>query len=217
MLRVALSRLQPAAKSPHASTTERKGMLRRLYDRVLKLAEEPQAEKWLAAISFTESSFFPIPPDAMIVPMVLARPDRAWRIATICTIASVVGGFFGYMIGLFLFEAIGQAIIDFYGFQAEFAKFEQMFQEYGLWVVAVAGLTPFPYKVATIASGVAHFDWLVFGLTSLATRGARFFVVAALLKWFGPPLRGFLERYFNLVTVAFMVLLIGGFVAIKYI
>jgi membrane protein YqaA with SNARE-associated domain len=192
-------------------------MLRRLYDRVLRLAEGPRAEKWLAVISFAESSFFPIPPDAMIVPMVLARPERAWRIAAICTIASVIGGFFGYAIGYFLFEAIGQAIINFYGFQAEFAKFEQMFIDYGLWVVAVAGFTPFPYKVATIASGVAHFDLLVFGLTSLLTRGARFFAVAGVLRIFGPPLRIFIERYFNLVTIVFVGLLIGGFVAIKYI
>jgi membrane protein YqaA with SNARE-associated domain len=153
----------------------------------------------------------------MLLPMVLARPDRAWRIAAICTLASVIGGFFGYAIGYFLFEAVGQAIIGFYGFEAEFARFEQMFQEYGLWVVAVAGFTPFPYKVSTIASGVAHFDLLVFGLTSLLTRGARFFIVAALLKFFGPPLRQFIERYFNLVTVVFVALLIGGFVAIKYI
>lgn len=192
-------------------------MLRRLYDHVLRLAEGPRAERWLAVISFSESSFFPIPPDVMLIPMVLARPDRAWRIAAICTAASVIGGFFGYAIGYFLFEAIGQAIINFYGFEAEFAKFEQMFVDYGLWVVAVAGFTPFPYKVATIASGVAHFDLMVFGLTSLLTRGGRFFLVAAILKVFGPPLRVFIERYFNLVTVVFVGLLIGGFVAIKYI
>lgn len=192
-------------------------MLRRLYDHVLRLAEGPQAERWLATISFAESSFFPIPPDVMLIPMVLARPDRAWRIAAICTVASMIGGFFGYAIGYFLFEAIGQAIINFYGFEVEFARFEQMFVDYGLWVVAVAGFTPFPYKVATIASGVAHFDLLVFGLTSLLTRGARFFLVAGILRVFGPPLRVFIERYFNLVTVVFVGLLIGGFVAIKYI
>lgn len=191
-------------------------MLRRLYDWMMRAAESPQAMPMLAGVSFAESSFFPLPPDAMLIPMVLARPDRAWRIALVCTIASVVGGFFGYAIGYFLYAAVGQPIIAFYGAEAQFAKFEQMFEQFGLWVVAVAGLTPFPYKVATIASGVAHFNLLAFGLASLATRGARFFVVAALLKYFGPTIRGFIERYFGALTVAFMVLLIAGFAAVTY-
>lgn len=192
-------------------------MLRRLYDRVMALAEGPQAMKWLAATSFAESSFFPVPPDVMIVPMVLARPERAWHIATVCTIASVIGGFFGYAIGYFLFEAIGQPIIDFYGMQAAFEKYQLEFQHWGLWIILIKGLTPIPYKIVTIASGVAHFDLLVFGLASVATRGARFFLVAALLRHFGPPLRTFIERYLTWVTTGFALLIVGGFVAIKYI
>ena len=192
-------------------------MLRRLYDRVMLLAEGPQAEKWLAVISFTESSFFPIPPDAMIVPMVLARPERAWRIALICTIASVIGGFFGYAIGYFLFETIGRPIVDFYGYQAAFDKFQHQFQEWGLWIILIKGMTPIPYKIVTIASGVAHFDLLVFAVASLVTRAARFFLVAALLKVFGPPLRTFIERYLTLVTTALLLLIVGGFVALKYV
>jgi len=192
-------------------------MLRRIYDRVMLLAEGPQAEKWLAIVSFTESSFFPIPPDAMIVPMVLARPERAWRIAFICTIASVVGGFFGYAIGYFLFETVGRPIVDLYGYQAAFDKFQHQFQEWGLWIILIKGMTPIPYKIVTIASGVAHFDLLVFAAASLVTRAARFFLVAALLKVFGPPLRTFIERYLTLVTTALLLLIVGGFVALKYV
>lgn len=192
-------------------------MLRRIYDRVMLLAEGPQAEKWLALVSFTESSFFPIPPDAMIVPMVLARPERAWRIAFICTVASVVGGFFGYAIGYFLFETIGRPIVDLYGYQAAFDKFQHQFQEWGLWIILIKGMTPIPYKIVTIASGVAHFDLLVFAAASLLTRAARFFLVAALLKIFGPPLRTFIERYLTLVTTALLLLIVGGFVALKYV
>jgi len=192
-------------------------MLRRLYDRVMQLAEGPQAEKWLAVISFSESSFFPIPPDAMIVPMVLARPERAWRIAAICTIASVLGGFFGYAIGYFLYETIGRPIVDFYGYQEAFEKFHHQFQEWGLWIILIKGMTPIPYKIVTIASGVAHFDLAVFAVASLVTRAARFFLVAALLKAFGPPLRTFIERYLTLVTTALLLAIVGGFVALKYI
>ena len=142
--------------------------------------------KWLAIVSFTESSFFPVPPDAMIVPMVLARPERAWRIATVCTIASVIGGFFGYAIGYFLYESIGQPIVDFYGYQEPFQNFQYQFQEWGLWIILIKGLTPIPYKIVTIASGVASFDVLVFALAFWATRGARFFLVAALLQGLRP-------------------------------
>jgi membrane protein YqaA with SNARE-associated domain len=192
-------------------------MLRRLYDRIMQLAEGPEAMKWLALVSFAESSFFPVPPDAMIVPMVLARPERAWRIAAVCTVASVIGGFFGYGIGYFLFETIGQRIVDFYGLQPAFLKFDQEFQQWGLWIILIKGLTPIPYKIVTIASGVAHFDLLVFALASLATRGARFFLVAALLRAFGPPLRTFIERYLTLVTTGLALMVVAGFVVLKYV
>jgi len=192
-------------------------MLRRLYDRVLALAAHRHAERWLAVVSFTESSFFPIPPDAMLLPMVLARPERAWTIATICTVASVVGGFFGYAIGYFLFEAVGRPLVEFYNYGDAFARFHEQFNEWGLWIILIKGLTPIPYKIVTIASGVAKFDLLVFALASVATRGARFFLVAGLLKAFGTPLRGFIERYLTLVTTAFAVLIVAGFLAIKYL
>ena len=192
-------------------------MLRRFYNRVIGLAESPQALWWLAVVSFVESSFFPIPPDAMLIPMVLARPARAWIIAVVCTIASVTGGFLGYAIGYYFFATWGHSIIEFYGLQDGFAKFQQQFNEYGLWVILIKGLTPIPYKIVTIASGAAHFDLLTFGLASVATRGARFFAVAALLRMFGEPIRAFIEKRLTLVTTVFVVVLIGGFVALRYL
>lgn len=192
-------------------------MLRRLYDWTIDLASRPHALRALGAVSFAESSFFPIPPDAMIIPMVVARPDRAWVIAWVTTVTSVLGGVAGYAIGYFLFETIGQAIIDFYGYQEQFAAFRQSYNEYGVWIVIIGGLTPVPYKLVTIASGAVSFDFFVFFLASLLTRGPRFFLVAGLLKYFGPPIRGFIERRLGLVTTVFVIGLIGGFIVVRYL
>lgn len=192
-------------------------MLRRIYDWVMRAAESPQAEKWLAGVSFAESSFFPVPPDAMLVPMILARPEAAWRIATLCTVASVIGGFFGYAIGYFLFQAVGQPIVDFYGYQEAFDRFQHEFADWGLWIILIKGLTPIPYKIVTIASGVARFDLLVFAIASLATRGARFFLVALLLRIFGPSVRVLVERYLVWITTAFLLLVVAGFAAVGYL
>jgi membrane protein YqaA with SNARE-associated domain len=183
----------------------------------MRMAAHPRARWVLAAVSFTESSFFPIPPDAMLVPMILADPKRAWSIAAICTVASVIGGFFGYAIGYFLFETVGQWVIQLYGLQKGFAEFEQKFNEWGLWIILIKGLTPIPYKLITIASGAVKFDLLVFGLASVVTRAGRFFLVAALLKVFGPPVREFVEKRLTLVTTAFLVAVIGGFVVLRYL
>lgn len=192
-------------------------MLRKLYDWVMRMAQSPRAMRALALVSFAESSFFPIPPDAMIVPMVLARPEHAWRIAGVCTIASVIGGFFGYAIGFYLFAAIGQPIVDFYGYQAAFDKFQHQFNEWGLWIILIKGMTPIPYKIVTIASGVAHFNLVVFGVASLVTRGMRFFLVAGLLRLFGEPIREFIERYLTWVTTGFVALIVGGFAVLRYL
>ena len=192
-------------------------MLRRLYDWTMGLAAHPRARPALAAVSFVESSFFPIPPDVMLLPMVLADRRNAFRIAAICTIASVAGGFFGYAIGYFLYEAVGQPLLAFYGYAEKFAEFQGGYNEYGAWIVAFFGLTPFPYKVITIASGVTQLDLLTFGLASVVSRGARFFLVAALLWRFGEPIRAFIERYLGLLTILFFVLLFGGFVALRYV
>lgn len=192
-------------------------MLRRLYDRLVVLSNHPSALWVLAAVSFAESSFFPIPPDVMLIPMILANRSKAWLFAGVCTIASVLGGFFGYAIGYYLFETAGKWVIDFYGLQAGFANFQQQFNEWGLWVILIKGLTPIPYKLVTIASGAAHFDLLTFGIASLITRGGRFFLVAGLLYVVGDPIRHFVEKHLTLVTTGFLLIIVGGFVAFAYI
>ena len=192
-------------------------MLRKLYDRLTALADKPGAVWILAAVSFAESSFFPIPPDIMLIPMVLANRQRAWLFAGVCTLASVLGGFLGYAIGFYLFETAGKWVIDFYHLQHAFEAFQQQFNEWGLWVILIKGLTPIPYKLVTIASGAAHFDLLTFGLASVVTRGGRFFLEAGLLYVVGEPVREFVEQRLTLVTTAFLLLIVGGFVAFAYI
>lgn len=192
-------------------------MLRQFYDRMIALAARPRAAWWLAAVAFAESSFFPVPPDLMLIPMVLARPKRAWHYATICTLASVAGGALGWLIGAELYAYIARPLIDFYHYDTAFAAFQQRFAQYGLWVILVKGLTPIPYKVISIAAGAARFDLPTFLLASLATRGLRFFLVAGLLRIFGEPLRHFIEKRLTLVTTIFAVLIVLGFVALKYI
>ena len=192
-------------------------MIRRLYDWVMRQAASPHAMRILAAVSFLESSIFPIPPDAMIVPMALAKPKDAWRIATVCTVASVIGGLFGYLIGYFLLETIGQWIINLYGLQEKAQEFTAAYDKWGLWIIIIKGLTPIPYKLVTIASGMAHFSLPVFIAASVVTRGARFFLVEALLRWYRPPIRDFIEARLTLVTTVFAALIVLGFVALKYI
>jgi membrane protein YqaA with SNARE-associated domain len=190
-------------------------MLQRLYDATMGLAGHRHAMLALFLISFVESSVFPIPPDVLIIPMVLAARDKAWRIAGVATLGSVLGGFAGYGIGLFLFEALAQPILDFYGYQEAFARFQARYNEWGAWIVAGAGFTPFPYKVITIASGATALDPTVFAIASLISRGARFLLLAGLLWWFGPPIRRFIERNLGLLTFVFFFLLIGGFLVAK--
>lgn len=192
-------------------------MLRRLYDWVLRLSAHPHATWALAMVAFAESSFFPIPPDVMLIPMTLARREGAWSFAAIATIASVVGGAAGYLIGWGLFEALGEPILAFYGAQDQFAAFAARYNDYGAWIVLFAGLTPFPYKVITIASGATGLDFWVFMAASILARGGRFYVVCALLYWLGPPIRAFIERWLGLLFTLFMILLVGGFVAARYL
>jgi membrane protein YqaA with SNARE-associated domain len=191
-------------------------MFRNLYDWTMKQAAGKHALPALAVVSFAESSFFPIPPDVMLIPMVLARPERAWLIAGVCTLASVLGGVLGYAIGYFLFATLGQMIIDFYHLQSGFEAYRIMFAEYGLWIILVKGLTPIPYKLITIASGVFKFDFLIFMLASLVTRGVRFFGVAALLWKFGAPIREFIDKRLTVLGYGFLGLLVGGFVVVRF-
>ncbi len=192
-------------------------MFKGLYDWTMRQAAGRHALPALAVVSFAESSFFPIPPDVMLIPMVLARPDRVWLIAGVCTAASVVGGILGYAIGYFLFATFGKIIIDFYHMQAGFDEYQKMFAEYGLWIILIKGATPIPYKLVTIASGVAKFDFLVFMAASIVTRGVRFFAVAALLWKYGAPIREFIDKRLTILGWAFLIVLIGGFVAVRYI
>ena len=192
-------------------------MLRSLYDWTMRQASGPQAPRALAIVSFTESSFFPIPPDVLLVPMVLANRERAWFYAGLCTAASVLGGLLGYAIGYFLFETIGRWVIDLYGLQKAFEAFRDSYAQWGLWIILIKGLTPIPFKIVTIASGAAHFDLVVFVLAAAITRAARFFLVAALIHRFGAPIRDFIERRLTLVTTIFAVGLIGGFVVLRYL
>ena len=190
-------------------------MIRKLYDRVIGLAVHPQAIWWLALVSFAESSIFPIPPDVMIVPMVLSDRGAAFRIAVVCTISSVLGGLAGYAIGYFFYDTIGARIVEFYGYAGKFEEFRGTYAEYGSWIVAMAGLTPFPYKVITIASGVFSLDLIVFVVASLLSRGGRFGIEAALLWKFGEPIREFIEKRLEILSIVFVVLLFGGFALIK--
>lgn len=183
----------------------------------MALAGHRRAIWWLAAVSFVESSFFPIPPDVMLIPMILAQPRRAFWIALVCTLASVAGGFLGYAIGYWVLEGVGRPVLEFYGQTRNLEAFQATFQEYGWWIIVIKGATPIPYKLITIASGAAHFPLLSFTVASIISRGMRFFLVAALLWKFGPPIRAFVEERLTLVTTAFVVLLVGGFVAAKFL
>lgn len=192
-------------------------MLRRLYDWTMTQAAGPHATRALAVVSFLESSIFPIPPDAMLVPMVLAEPRRAWHIALVATIASVLGGLAGYAIGYFLFETLGEWIIRVYGLGDKFEEFRHTWNEWGVWIILIKGLTPIPYKLVTIASGLANFNVAIFILASILTRGARFFLVAALLRQFGTPIRTFIEERLTLVTTSFAGLIVVGFLVLRYV
>lgn len=190
--------------------------LRRLYDWTMNLAGHRHAIWWLAVISFIESSFFPIPPDVMLIPLVLAARHRAFHIAFVCTIASVAGGAFGYLIGYGLMDSIGKPIIEFYGHIDALENLEAAFAEHGWLIVVGGGLTPLPYKIVTIASGALQLDFTTFMVASIASRGVRFMLVAALLWKFGPSIRKLIEERFGLMTAIFFILLVGGFVAVKF-
>ncbi len=192
-------------------------MLRKLYDWTMGLASGPRAPWALGLVSFIESSVFPIPPDTLLIPMVIAKRDKAWLYAFICTVASVLGGLLGYVIGAFLFDQIAQPILAFYGHADKFASFTERYNEMGVWIVLIAGLTPFPFKVITIASGATGLSLPIFIIASIVARGIRFFSVAALLYWLGPPIRDFIEKRLGLVFTISMILLIGGFIVAKYL
>jgi membrane protein YqaA with SNARE-associated domain len=207
----------PASAYAHRQTTrESPPVLRRLYDYTMSLAASPYAVWALAAVAFVESSVFPIPPDVLLIPMILAARMKAFNYILVATIFSVLGGLAGYGIGWGLWEVVGQPVLEFYGAMDKFDEFKAGYNEHGALIVFIFGLTPFPYKVITIASGAFGMDLLPFLAASLLSRGGRFLIVGGLLWRFGEPIRAFIEKYLGLLTILFCVLLVAGFVALKY-
>jgi membrane protein YqaA with SNARE-associated domain len=192
-------------------------MLHRLYDWCIAAAGKPYATWILGAVSFVESSFFPVPPDIMLIPMALARPDRAWRYATICTLTSVAGGMLGYFIGALLYDSVGQWIVRVWGYGDKIEAVRQAFADYGYLIILGKGVTPIPYKIVTIASGFAGYNFGLFVLLSLLTRGARFFAEAFLLKRYGPRARVMIEKRLGFWVTISALVLVAGIVAALYL
>src|SRR3954451_7491016 len=189
-------------------------MLRRLYDWCIAAAGRPYATWLMGAISFLESSVFPIPPDTMLIPMSLARPDRAWFYAHVCTVTSVAGGVLGYLIGALLYDSIGHWLIQLYGYGDKVEAFREIYRQYGAWIILLKGLTPIPYKLVTISSGFVGYNFVWFVILSLITRGARFFVLAFLLHRYGPWAREIIEKRLGLWTAIGAAALVGGFLIV---
>jgi len=192
-------------------------MLRRTYDRTMAMADHPQAMWWLALVAFVEASVFPIPPDVLMIPMILARPQRAFAIAGVALGASVLGGLLGYAIGALAYDTIGQPILATMGKAEAMEAFRTRFNDFGFWAVLTAGVTPFPYKVITIMSGWTGMPLATFIVTSILARALRFFIVAGLLRAYGAPIRDFIEKRLGLMFILFLTLLIGGFMVVKYL
>ena len=192
-------------------------MLRRLYDWLLHWAQTPYGAVALFLLAFCESSFFPIPPDVLLIALAVAIPRKALQYALICSIGSVLGGCLGYVIGWQFMATIGNRIIEFYGLSAKIDYIAALYQQYDAWAIGIAGFTPIPYKVFTIAAGAFNINFWVFVITSLVSRAARFFLVGGLIYLLGPKIQSFINKYFNLLAVAFIVLLVAGFVVIKYV
>jgi membrane protein YqaA with SNARE-associated domain len=191
-------------------------MIKQLYDKVIALSASKHALWVLAAVSFAESSFFPVPPDLILVPMVLAQRDKARLFALVCTVSSVLGGLLGYAIGALLYDTLGAWLISAYGYGDSFEAFRDAYAKWGAWIILLKGMTPIPYKIVTIASGFAGYDLFSFFVLSIITRGLRFFIEAELLRIYGEPIRSFIENRLTLVTTGFVVAVIGGFLIAKY-
>ena len=187
-----------------------------ILDWVWRMAETEGAMKVLFLVSLTESIFFPIPPDLLLIPMALAQQKKAFRLATICLAASVIGGIIGYLIGAFFMDSVGMSIVRFYGLTEQYITVQGWYEAYNAWVVAVAGLTPIPYKLCTLSAGAFHVNFEVFLIASITSRGLRFFVVAGLIYMFGHKIRHFLEKRLDLLFIGGMALVVLGFAAVHY-
>jgi len=191
------------------------GMLKRLYTWVIHWAYTPYGIPALFLLAFTESSFFPVPPDVLLIALALGAPEKSFRFATVCTAGSVLGGMLGYIIGMMFFDVIGHKILDFYGVMDKFAMVQELYVKYDVWFVGAAGFTPIPYKVFTIAAGTFDMNFPRFVVASALSRGARFFIVGWLIWKFGQPIKYFIDKYFNILTIIFIILLLVGFIVIK--
>ena len=200
-----------------AEASEQRALLRRLYDWCVAAADKPHALWIMSAVAFAESSFFPVPPDIMLIPMALARPQRAYVLAAWCTAASVTGGMLGYAIGSLLYDSIGTWLIQLYGYGDKVEAFRAAYAEWGAWIILLKGLTPIPYKLVTITSGFSGYNFGLFVLFSLVTRGARFFILALLLHRYGEQARHVIERQLGLWTLLLAIVVIGGLVAAVYL
>ncbi|MBN2538493.1 MAG: DedA family protein [Deltaproteobacteria bacterium] len=192
-------------------------MLRKLYDWVLHWAETPYGSWALFLLAFAESSFFPVPPDVLLIALAISIPAKAFRYALICSVGSVLGGVAGYVIGFQFMDLVGFRIVDFYGFTEQYQSVGDLYNRYNAWAVGVAGFTPIPYKVFTISAGAFKIHFIIFLIASVVSRFARFFLVGWLIYTFGPSIKRFIDRYFNILAIVFVVLLIGGFILIKYL
>ena len=192
-------------------------LLRKLYDWTLEKSNHPKASWFLGIISFIESSFFPIPPDIILIPMVIANRLKAWTYAFICTVSSVLGGILGYFIGYFFYNSIGILILSYYSLDNQFANFESYYKDLGFWIVLGAGFTPFPFKFITIASGLFGLNIFLFIAVAFLARGLRFFLLAGLIKLFGDFIIKFIDKYFNILAIIFFIVLFGSFIILKYL
>lgn len=205
------------ANTSQTVVSKKPGLLKRIYDRCMEWIQTPAGLWVLFFIAVAESSFFPIPPDVFLIALCIAAPKKSFRFAMICSVGSVIGGALGYAIGLGFMDTLGVKILDWYGLQEQYHSMQELYQRYDAWAVGAAGFTPLPYKLFTIAAGAFHIDFTTFVLMSAISRSARFFLVAALIYKFGAPVQYIINRYFNILSIAFFVLLIGGFALIKYL
>ncbi len=199
------------------SDAGKRNVIHRLYDKCMEWISGPNGAWVLFLIAFIESSFFPLPPDVFLIAMCVAIPLKAFRYAAICSLGSVLGGGFGYGLGYWFMDSVGLPIVEWYGFSEKYELVQHYFKEYDVWIVGTAGFTPIPYKLFTITAGFVQSNFITFMVVSLFARSARFFLVAALIWKFGPWIKQFIDRYFNIISIVFVVLLAGGFFLVKYL
>lgn len=192
-------------------------IFKKTYEKVLHLSEHKHAMTALFLVAFLESSFFPIPPDVLLIAMVISVPTNAFRLVLICTVGSTLGGAFGYFLGYAFMDTLGMAVVNFYGYIDKYETIQELYKQYDVWVVSIAGFTPLPYKIFTITGGAFHINFPVFILVSFISRGLRFLILGALIYKYGETIKAFIDKYFSILTIVFTIILIGGFIVLKFI